>query len=44
MSLFDPDIEDTKASIEFFNTLSDEERALIVSDLNPNTFKIPPVL
>ena len=41
MSLFDPDIEDTKASIEFFNTLSDEERALIVSDLNPNTFKIP---
>lgn len=41
MSLFDPDIEDTKASIEFFNSLSDEERALIVSDLNPNTFKIP---
>lgn len=41
MSLFDPDIEDAKASIEFFNTLSDEERALIVSDLNPNTFKIP---
>lgn len=41
MSLFDVENGDTRASIEFFNSLTDEERALIVSDLNPNTFKIP---
>ena len=41
MSLFDSDIEETRAAIDFFNNLSDEERALIVSDLNPQTFKIP---
>lgn len=40
-SLFDADAEDVRESVEFFNSLSDEERALIVSDLNPNTFKIP---
>ncbi len=41
MSLFDSDIEETRAAIDFFNELTDEERALIVSDLNPQTFKIP---
>ncbi|MXX21087.1 MAG: hypothetical protein F4Y82_02385 [Cenarchaeum sp. SB0665_bin_23] len=40
MSLFDED-SDTRTSINFFNMLNDEERALIVSDLNPETFKIP---
>lgn len=40
MSLFDED-HDTRNSINFFNMLNDEERALIVSDLNPETFKIP---
>ena len=28
-------------SIDFFNSLTDEEKTLIVTDLNPNTFKIP---
>ena len=41
MSLFSPDDEDAKEAIEFFNSLSDEDRALIVSDLNPVTFKLP---
>lgn len=40
MSLFDED-HDIRISINFFNMLNDEERALIVSDLNPDTFKIP---
>lgn len=41
MSLFDAESHDMQASINFFNLLNDEERALIVSDLNPDTFKIP---
>ena len=41
MSLFDADDEEAKGSISFFNSLTEEERALIVSDLNPNTFKLP---
>ena len=41
MSLFDAESHDIRVSINFFNLLNDEERALIVSDLNPDTFKIP---
>lgn len=41
MSLFNSDDEDAKEAIAFFNGLTDEERALIVSDLNPITFKLP---
>ncbi len=41
MSLFDAESHDIQVSINFFNLLNDEERALIVSDLNPDTFKIP---
>lgn len=41
MSLFDVESHDIQVSINFFNLLNDEERALIVSDLNPDTFKIP---
>lgn len=41
MSLFDAENHDIQVSINFFNLLNDEERALIISDLNPDTFKIP---
>lgn len=41
MSLFDGESHDIQLAINFFNLLNDEERALIVSDLNPDTFKIP---
>lgn len=41
MSLFNVEDEEIKAAIEFFNSLTDEERAIIVSDLNPHTFKMP---
>lgn len=33
--------EGIRMAVDFFNNLADEEKALIVSDLNPNTFKIP---
>ena len=35
MSLFDAENDDTRDAIDFFNRLSDEERALIVSDPEP---------
>lgn len=41
MSLFNVEDEEIKETIDFFNSLTDEERALIVSDLNPHTFKMP---
>ena len=41
MSLFNVEDEEIKETIDFFNNLTDEERALIVSDLNPHTFKMP---
>ena len=41
MSLFNLEDEEIKETIDFFNSLTDEERALIVSDLNPHTFKMP---
>lgn len=41
MSLFNANDEEAKEAISFFNGLTDEERALIVSDLNPVTFKLP---
>lgn len=40
MSLFDEDDQSVKAAISYFNELSDQDKALIVSDLNPQTFKL----
>ena len=40
MSIFDDNNEDIKRSIGFFNQLSDEDKVTIVSDLNPQTFKL----
>ena len=38
---FEYDEDDIRMSIDFFDNLTDEEKTLIVTDLNPNTFKFP---
>ena len=40
MSIFDDNNEDVKNAIRFFNNLRDDDKVRIVSDLNPNTFKL----
>lgn len=40
MSLFDTDNDETIQSIRIFNNLSDEEKALVVSALDPKEFKL----
>lgn len=39
MKVFD-DEDGARLSIEYFNTLSDQDRAIIISDLNPSAFKL----
>lgn len=40
MNLFNDNNNLIKTAISYFNNLTDEEKALIVSDLNPHTFKL----
>lgn len=40
MSVFDENSDIIKQSIAYFNQLTDEEKIIIVSDLNPNSFKL----
>lgn len=40
MSIFDGDESEISEIIDFFNSLTDEEKAIIVSDLHPETFKL----
>ena len=40
MSIFDDNNEDIKKAIRFFNSLEEEDKIRIVSNLNPNTFQL----